>query len=148
MTATAHCIIGGAIAATFQDPLIGITLSTISHPLLDTVPHWDVGWGWREKSKLRLFAEGGADLGLGLGLAYVMFGQMVDPIYLFACLFASVSWDLAEIPYWFWKWQFPPFGWIYKFQSRIQGKAALPWGILTQVGTVAIFLVIFKLLHV
>jgi hypothetical protein len=144
MTATAHCLVAGSLAASIHNPLLGITLSTISHPLLDTVPHWDVGWGWREKSKVRLFIEGFMDLSVGVITAYILFGQNVNPWYFFACLLGSVSWDLAEVPYWFLKWKFPPFGWIYKFQSGIQGKAqTIVGGIATQVATVAIFAVVF-----
>ncbi len=51
MTATAHAIVGGALAAAFPNPVIGISLSLLSHPLLDMIPHWDEGWGWRKKIK-------------------------------------------------------------------------------------------------
>lgn len=136
MTATAHALVGGAIASTIPDPVIGISLSAISHPLLDMIPHWDAGWGWRQKTKLKLFLEGTADLGFGFIISYLIFGRNIPFWYFFTCVFASVVWDIAEIPYWFWKWNFPPFNWIYKFQSRIQGKARLPWGILTQVAVV------------
>lgn len=149
MTATAHALIGGAIAVSIQNPALGIALSTASHPIADMVPHWDFGWGWRQKTKLKLFTQASADLLLGTLFAYLIFvqsgffGSNINLPYFFACIFASELWDILETPYWFLGWKFPPFNWIYKFQSKIQGKAKLPWGILTQV--VAISLVILVL---
>lgn len=146
MTATAHALVGGAIASAISTPAIGITLSAASHPLLDMIPHWDAGWGWREKSKKKLFVEGTVDLAVGFALSYLIFGRSVPFWYFFTCVFASVVWDLFEIPYWFFKWDFVPFNWIYKFQSAIQGKARLPWGLLTQV--VIVGLVVFVLTNI
>lgn len=144
MTATAHALVAGAIAANISNPAAGITLSFISHPLLDLIPHWDAGVGWRQKTKKRLFLEGASDLALGLSLAYIIFGQGVDLWYFLACIFASVVLDLAEIPYWFFKWNFAPFSWIYNFQHSIQGRAKLPWGIVTQVISLWVVLLILQ----
>ena len=146
MTATAHALVGGAIAYAVPNPVIGISLAFISHPLLDMIPHWDAGWGWRSKTKKRLFTEAVIDCILGLGLAFLLFGGTTPFWYLLACIFASEALDLMEIPYWFFRWDFPPFSWIYKFQHNIQGKAKLPWGVLTQVVTVG--LIIFLLTSV
>jgi len=150
MTATAHALVAAAIATSVKDPAIGISLSFLSHPLLDMIPHWDAGWGWRSKSKQRLFLEASFDLGLGIVMALV-FWYLVTPHvpfwYLVACVFAAEALDIAEIPYWFWKWDFPPFSWVYKFQHEIQGKAKLPWGIVTQVaafGVIFLMLQLFK----
>lgn len=136
MTATAHALVGGAIAASVSDPLIGISLSALSHPILDMIPHWDEGWGWRKKNKLRLFAECSIDLSLGVILTYIMFSGAVGLPYLLLCIFASVSWDILEAPYLILNWKFPLFEFFYKAQSKIQGKLALPWGIVTQVVTI------------
>ncbi len=144
MTATAHALVGGAIAASIPDPVIGITLALVSHPLLDMVPHWDFGWGWRKKTKLKLFIQGSLDLILGTILAYLLFGRNINFWYFLSSVFASELWDLLEIPYWFFNWKFPPFGWIYKMQSSIQGKAKLPWGILTQVASVMALVLILQ----
>jgi hypothetical protein len=144
MTATAHALVGGAIAASIQNPAIGITLSAISHPILDIIPHWDFGWGWRKKTKLKLFIEAAGDLIIGFVLAYLLFGQFTNNFwYFFTCVFVSEAWDMLEAPYWFLHWRFPPFSWIYKIQSSIQGKTkTVEMGIITQVATVimAIFL--------
>lgn len=145
MTATAHALAGGAIAASINNPVLGITLSALSHPLLDLIPHWDFGWGWKKKSKARLLTEAIFDLLLGLILAYLIFGQYTSLWYLAACVFVSEVWDIAEAPYWFLGWKFPPFGWIYKIQSRMQGKAKLPWGVVTQVAAIVLIVVVLGL---
>lgn len=144
MTATAHALAGGAIAASVSNPILGVALSAVSHPLLDTIPHWDFGWGWRKKSKILLFTQASFDLILGLALAYFIFGQNVNTWYFLACVFVSEVWDVLEAPYWFFGWKFPPFGWIYKIQSRIQGKARLPWGIVNQAVAVGLIFFVFN----
>lgn len=144
MTATAHALVGGAIAASVQNPALGIVLSASSHPILDFIPHWDEGWGWRSKSKARLFAEAGADLFFGLFVSYYLFGQGISLWYFLACVLASLSWDLLEAPYLFLNWRFFPFTHIYKSQSIIQGKVKLPWGILTQVATVGVVIFLLR----
>lgn len=138
MTATAHALVGGAIAASIPNPAIGLPLAAISHPLIDMIPHWDFGWGWRKKSKITLFLQAIFDLSIGFVLAYFLFGQNMTFWYFAAAVFVSEVWDMLEAPYWFFGWRFPPFSWIYNIQSRMQGKTqTVGMGILTQVGTVA-----------
>lgn len=143
MTATAHVLVGGLIAASTPNPILGISLAFASHPLLDMVPHWDLGWGWRKKTKIKLFIQASCDLALGFILAYFLFGRNVPFWYFLACILASVILDIAEIPYWFFNWKFGFFGWVYRFQSSIQGKLKAPWGLLTQAATI---IVLFLLL--
>lgn len=144
MTATAHALVGGAIASTIPDPLLGITLAALSHPLLDMIPHWDEGLGWRNKNKIRLFAECSFDLSLGIILTFMLFGTGIDRIYLMLCILASVSWDILEAPYLILNWKFFPFNIFYKMQSKIQGRAKAPFGILTQVATVLVIIVVLQ----
>jgi hypothetical protein len=147
MTATAHALVGGAIAASVPDPALGITLSAISHPILDIIPHWDFGWGWRKKTKIKLFMEAIGDLVLGFILAYFLFGQFTHNFWYFtACVFVSEVWDMLEAPYWFLHWRFPPFSWIYNLQSNLQGKTkTMEMGILTQVATVVVAVFLLQL---
>ena len=148
MTATAHALVGGAIAtATAHNPGLGIVLATASHPFLDMVPHWDFGWGWRDKSKIHFLAESFFDLCLGLFLAYLLFGRSLNLGYFLLVIFASLFLDFLIVPYWFLKWKFPPFSTVYKFQHAINSKAQLPWGVLNQViavGGVILVLRIFQ----
>lgn len=143
MTATAHALVGGIIAASVKEPALGLTLSAASHPILDLIPHWDFGWGWRKKNKLTLFAQSLFDLLLGYILAYLLFGRGINFWYFTGCVFLSEVWDMVEAPYWFLGWRFPPFCWIYNIQSRLQGKSKTIWGgIATQVITVALLLLL------
>lgn len=143
MTATAHALIAGAIASSVQNPVVGVTLAAISHPICDLVPHWDFGNNWRQKNKIVFFLEAAADLAIGVGLSYLIFGQNINFWYFVAAMVAAEFWDILETPYWFFKWDFFPIGIIYKIQSRMQNKSPLPWGILYQVA--AIFAVVFVL---
>ena len=145
MTATAHALVGGALAAAIKDPVLGISLSLLSHPFLDMIPHWDEGWGWRKKEKIRLFAECTIDLSAGVLFSYILFGGGIQMWYLMACIGAAVLWDVLEAPYLILNWKFFPFNFFYKIQSGIQGKAALPWGIVTQVVTVVVIVYLLKL---
>ncbi len=112
------------------------------------IPHWDFGWGWRGKTKLKLFIQASFDLTLGLILSFLIFGQGINPWYFLACILASISWDIAEIPYWFLNWRFPPFSSIYNFQSSMQGKTkTIFMGIVTQVVTVSVFVFILQKVH-
>jgi hypothetical protein len=148
MTATAHALVGGAIAtATIHNPVLGLTLAAASHPFLDMVPHWDFGWGWRDKSKLHFLSESFFDLLLGLFLSYILFGRFINPVYFLAVIFASLFLDFLIVPYWFLKWKFPPFSTVYKFQHAINSKAKLPWGVLNQVITVVGVILALRIFH-
>lgn len=144
MTATAHALVGGAIASSVSNPALGVGLAVASHPLMDLLPHWDFGWGWRKKSKVFFLAEGIFDLSLGLGLSYLIFGQNVNLVYFFSVIFASLFFDLLMVPFWFLKWRFPPFSWAYQLQSKIQGRASLPWGIVNQVAVVILVVLVLR----
>lgn len=147
MTATAHALIGGAIAAAFPDPRLGITLSAISHPIVDMIPHWDFGRGWKKKNKLLLFVESSADLIFGVIVTFLIFGNTVDRLYLLACIFISESWDLFQMPYLLLNWKFFPFSTFYEFGHQTNGKAKVPWGILTQVASVTGLVLALRAIH-
>ena len=145
MTATAHALVGGAIAASIPNPAIGLPLAALSHPILDMIPHWDLGVGWRKKNKVTLFVESVLDLIIGIIFAYILFGRLIDPIYFFACIFFSEIWDFLMMPYLLLGWNFPPFSTAYKWQHKIQSNIKLPWGILTQAATVYAAVLLLRL---
>lgn len=147
MTATAHALIGGAIAAAVPDPKLGITLSAISHPLADMIPHWDFGLGWKKKSKALLFFESFADLAFGVIITFLLFGNMTDRTYLLVCIFMSESWDILQMPYLLFNWKFFPFSAFYEFGHQTNGKAKMPWGILTQAATVTGLVLVLRTIH-
>lgn len=144
MTATTHALLAGVIATSVPDPKIGLALSAISHPLADLIPHWDFGYDWKHTPKVKLFIECTLDLTLGTILAYLLFGQYISFWYFAAAIFVSEIWDILEAPYWILKWQFPPFSWIYEVQHRMQNKATLPLGIVTQVLTLLGVILLFQ----
>lgn len=147
MTATAHALIGGAIAASISNPAIGIPLVALSHPIADMIPHWDVGAGWRKKSKFKLFLQASFDLALGIVLVFLLFGRTTDLLYLAMAVFISEVWDVLFMPYLLFNWNFPPFSTFYRVQHAIQGKARLPWGILTQAVTVGGLVFALRFVH-
>lgn len=147
MTATSHALVAGAIAASIQNPAIGLPLAAISHPFLDMIPHWDFGVGWEKKTKGLLFAQSLADLGLGIALTFIIFSPFVDKIYLAAAILISESWDILMMPYILGRWKFPPFSFFYTVQSELNRNIKLPWGILTQVGTVAGIIFVLGVFH-
>ncbi|TSC86866.1 MAG: Uncharacterized protein G01um10147_741 [Microgenomates group bacterium Gr01-1014_7] len=147
MTATAHALVGGAIAASIPNPAIGLPLAAISHPILDMIPHWDLGVGWRKKNKVTLFTESVLDLIIGIVFAYIFFGRHIDPIYFLACIFFSEIWDLLMMPYLLFGWNFPPFSTAYRWQHKIQSNIKLPWGILTQAVTVYGVVLALRFIH-
>lgn len=143
MTATAHVLIGGAIASTIVNPEVGLSLAFISHPLLDLIPHWDFANHWQVKNKTKLFLESSLDFSFGVLLSYLLFGQQVSLWYFGACVFAAVVFDIIEAPYWF-GWKFAPISLVYNIQSKMQGKAKLPWGIITQIITVTLITIVLQ----
>lgn len=147
MTATAHALIGGAIAASIPNPAVGLPLAALSHPIADMIPHWDFGMGWRKKNKLTLFIESSLDLIIGIVLAYFLFGKLVDPIYFLTCIFFSEIWDILMMPYLLLRWAFPPFSTAYHLQHKIQTNIKLPWGIITQAATVYGVVLALRFIH-
>lgn len=147
MTATAHALVGGAIAASISNPAIGLPLAALSHPFLDMIPHWDFGLGWKKKNKILLTIQASLDLVVGVALAYYFFGKYTDIWYFFGAIFLSEVWDLLMFPHIAFGWKFPPFSYFYNIQHEINKKAKLPWGILTQAGTVAALVVVLKTIH-
>ena len=148
MTATAHALIGGVIASSVPNPALGITLSAISHPIADMIPHWDFGLGWKKKSKILLFFQSFGDLLFGVVLTFLIFGNTTDRLYLFFCILISESWDILQMPYLLFNWKFFPFSTFYEFGHQTNnGKAKMPWGILTQVASVTGLVLVLRIIR-
>ncbi len=136
MTATAHSLTGASLASLIPNPLISIPLAFFSNFLMDLIPHWDTGTGWRQRPKLFTFIFSGFDVILGIVLGLVIFGKTTDIFYLLLMMFTATLADWLEAPYLFLGWNFPPFSWFYRFQSRFHSKKGFPLGLLTQIVTV------------
>src|SRR3990167_1274917 len=133
MTATAHALIGASIAVKFVNPIIGIPLAIISHFVADLIPHWDAGTNHRQKSVIRLKIEAAIDVILGFVLVFVIFRNLVDPVYLFTMVIAAQLPDWIEAPSWMFGFKVPPFSWLDWLGHKLQSRAQLPWGLVTQI---------------
>ena len=141
MTATAHALIGASIAVKFVNPIIGIPLAIISHFVADLIPHWDAGTNHRQKSVTRLKIEAAIDVILGFVLVFVIFRNLVDPVYLFTMVIAAQLPDWLEAPSWMFGFKIQPFSWLDWLGHKLQSRLQLPWGLVTQFVTVGILVI-------
>ena len=141
MTATAHALIGAAIAVKILNPWLAIPLAIVSHIALDLVPHWDAGTNKRKKTLEKLRMEAVADVLLGFFLSYLLFWNRVDPIYLFVVIIAAQLMDWLQVPTSMFGINVPPFSWFYQIGHKTQTRMQLPWGLVTQIVIVGIVVV-------
>ncbi|MBI2599167.1 hypothetical protein HYW40_03040 [Candidatus Curtissbacteria bacterium] len=142
MTATAHALIGASIATQIANPLIGLPLAFVSHFLADLIPHWDAGTSHRQKSSLRLKVESAVDVLLGFTLVYIIFRNLVDPLYLFAMVITAQLPDWLMTPSWMFGIKIPPFTWMDYLSHKLQSRLALPWGLVTQIAIVGLIVAV------
>lgn len=152
MTATAHALVSGAIAASIPNPALSLPLAFASHFFMDTVPHWDFGTNWRVRSKMTTGAIAIADTLLGFTVAYFIFGGKVNIPVLFAAVSLGNLPDWLEAPYYIFFarpdkktltkeagfWETLTYK-IYKAENIFHTKTQAPLGIITQFVTVAFF---------
>lgn len=145
MTASAHAIVGAALATIIKDPLTLSAAALTSHFVMDCIPHWDFGANWRGRPKAVTGALAAADTIIGITLAYLLFwGKAPMSLLTIGILFSELP-DWAETPWFvffakgndhitkrdgFWKRTAYS---IYKFQARFHVKAQLPLGLVTQI---------------
>lgn len=157
MTATAHALVSAAIASATGSSQLAIPLAFISHFIMDTVPHWDFGTNWRSRAKAKTGAIAVADTLIGFTLAYLLFQGKVQPSMLFLSIVAGNLPDWLEAPYYIFFarqdkkqpastagfWEKLTFM-IYKTENIFHAKAHAPLGIITQIVTVAFFLLLLR----
>jgi hypothetical protein len=137
MTATAHSLVGASIGSLLPNPYLSIPAAVVSNLLMDLIPHWDTGTGWRQRPRLVTFIMTGIDVILGLILAFLIFYPKTNSLYLISVIFAATLPDYLEAPYLFLGWDFPPFSWFYRFQSKFHARDGTFWGIVTQIAIVS-----------
>lgn len=142
MTATAHALIGASIATRIANPLIGIPLAILSHFIADLIPHWDEGTNHRQKSIVRIRLEAALDVLLGFSLVFLLFGNRIEPVYLYSMVIAAQLPDWLKTPSWMFGLKVPPFSWLDWLGHKIQNRLQLPWGLVTQVVVVGLILLI------
>ena len=140
MTATAHALIGASLAVKFTNPIVGIPLAIISHFAADMIPHWDAGTNHSKKSLARLRVEATCDVLLGFALVFLIFRNLVDPLYLFVMVIAAQLPDWLEAPAFMFGINTPPFSWLNWLGHKIQTRLQLPWGLVTQIVVVGLLL--------
>lgn len=133
MTATAHAIVGGVIAAGTPNLAISLPLALGSHFLMDLVPHWDVGTNFDKRPKTVSAILAAIDVLLGALIVFLVFGGSVNPLNLWLTVFFAQSPDWIEAPYLFFNLNFAPSRIIERIQHKIHSRLDLPWGIITQI---------------
>lgn len=153
MTATAHALVAGAIATKFTDPQTAAGLAFVSHFVMDSIPHWDIGTNWRERPRSKTGAFAIAETTLGIVVTIAVFSSRAPmPTLLAAIIFALLP-DWLEVPYYilfarqnkkqpaktagFWETLTYR---VYKTENFFHAKAESPLlGMLTQIVTVCFF---------
>lgn len=157
MTATAHALVAAAIARAIPNPYLSIPLAFGSHFIMDAIPHWDFGTNWRTRSKKMTGALAIAETTLGITVAYFLFAGKVEPLPLLLTIMAGELPDWLEAPYYIFFasqdkkgpekkagfWERLTYR-IYKLENVFHTKASYPFGVFTQVATVAFFLLLLK----
>lgn len=149
MTATAHALIGASIARAIPDPVIGLPAAFILHFLCDKVPHWDAMTTASQKSRRFILYETVVDVAIGYLLVILIFFLWTgspNPTYILLSALVAQLPDWLEAPYVFLGSKTPPFYQNYLFQKRLHdiwfnARLKAPWGVVTQLGTVGLFLI-------
>lgn len=131
MTATAHAVVGGAIAAGTPLP-ISLPLALTSHFLMDLVPHWDFGTHFKNRPRYISTILAALDVLFGFALVYFVFGSYVSPVNLWLTVLVSQLPDWIGAPNLFFNLKLKPAEAVLNFQRRFHGRLDLPWGIVTQ----------------
>lgn len=153
MTATAHALVAGAIAAKFPEPITAATLALVSHFIMDAIPHWDIGTNWRNRTKSATGILAIAETTIGITIAYVIYIGKVPPLPLTFAIIASLLPDWLETPWYIFFanndkkepnkdasfWEILAYR-TYKIENMFHTKAKFPLGVFTQIATVFFFL--------
>ena len=157
MLETTHALVAGTIASHIPDPLTAVSLSLLSHFLLDAVPHWDFGTNWRGRRKLYTGLFAIVDVVVGFGISFAVFHNSVDPFLLFLSVTASMIPDWMEAPWYIFFashtkkepahhagfFEKLTFG-IYTLENQFHHKTGFPLGVITQIVAVAFFFQLLK----
>lgn len=126
MTATAHAIIGIAIAVKVGNPALAIPVAFASHLAADSIPHWDVATHRHKKEIRRLIFDLFVDVSLSFILSVVILSLLFPKTslsYAFLIIMASQLLDWITGPYYILDYLFkihpPPFSWFYALQKKI-----------------------------
>lgn len=147
MTATGHALVGAAIATQITNPYLGLPLAFVSHFLGDKLPHWDPMTD-KGKNQERIIKETVFDVLVGYFLVtviFIYFFHAQNPTYIFLSSFVAQLPDWMEFPYAVFKLKIPFVYDNYRIQKWVHdvwfdARMKAPWGVVTQVVVVAIFI--------
>ncbi len=147
-----HTLVGALIATKIPSPIISLPLAFASHFLVDRIPHWNPSLYSEYKKFGRPTAKSTVvivlDVILSLAAGLTIALQALPDInkflvIIFACFLAVLP-DVIEAPFFYFGCKWPVLMRLINFQVKIQGKAKLPWGLLTQILTIIIVLLVFQ----
>jgi len=139
MLVITHAMVGGFVASKISDPFISSPLLIVSHFILDRIPHWDLGTGFRKRKKIVNFLLGWTDLIGGIALCWFIFQKnfSFNPM-LWTGVFFSLLPDFLEFPALFFDWRFFPFDKIELIHSHyFHRKEKFPQGLIPQILIIA-----------
>jgi len=134
-----HALVGGFFASKISNPIISSPLIFVSHFLLDHIPHWDLGTGFRKRKKIVNFLLGLADLIGTIGICWFIFQKNLPfNLLVWIGILFSILPDFLEFPPLFLGWRFFPFGKLETFHSQIiHRRAKFPQGLIPQILIIA-----------
>ncbi len=142
MLATPHTLVGLAVGALIQNPIIAVPAAFISHYFGDLVPHWDVYEEFPEPKGAETkwkpvvtFLD--IILGVAVGLSVTLYALWVKydamlATRLFLCGIAGVTPDALYVPLLFWGSKNKVLLFSQKVQEVMHFKANIIWGNVCQ----------------
>ncbi len=157
MTATAHALVSAAIYRAIPDLSLSMPLAVASHFIMDAVPHWDLGTAWRSRSKKETGMLAIAETVLGITVAYFLFSGKGSGIPILLTIAAGEFPDWIEAPWYIFFakqnkhepgpragfWEKCTYR-IYRLENVFHAKTTYPFGLVTQIITVAFFLLLLS----
>ncbi|MCH7951439.1 hypothetical protein IH980_01700 [Patescibacteria group bacterium] len=144
MLAATHAITGAVIAKLAPTPSLGYAAALLSHPILDSIPHWDMMTRHSKRSRDRVITFSLLDAITGFGLGFVVAQGSVPPLQLLLTMVVAQLPDWLEAPYVVFGWKFPPFSWVKAFQHHVHRKLPFPDGLFTQLILIFLLLLITR----
>lgn len=155
--AITHALVAGAIATKVANPALAASLSLGSHFVLDSIPHWDFGTEWKKRSKFTTGVYAITDTVTSFFIAYLVFGNQVTVPVLLLCVAASLLPDWLEAPLYIFfahatydkplkhaSWIERFFYRVYKTTNLFHTKTTFFWGVLTQIISVSLVLLVLQ----
>jgi hypothetical protein len=157
MTALSHALVAAAIAGKIHNIYLDSILAVCSHFVLDSIPHWDFGTNWKFRPKWVTGTISISETLIGITVAYFLFIGKAQPVPLLVTIILSIIPDWLEAPWYIFfanknktkpsktAGNFEKFCYgIYKFENRFHNKAGFPLGVITQIATVGLFIIILR----